>query len=541
MPEPPFWKRPPNLVSAVAVVLLLVAYVPPFGDMDYGILIRSGERIIHTGQLRPPESFSYTIAGTDIPDFEWLFELLVWGLWTAFGYGGLKLLKVLLVAATLGVLADRLRREGVAWYGIALLLLAAVVGTAGGWNLRPMFFTSLGLLLVSGWLHDHCTGRRPLTWWLPVVMLLWANLHPGVITGQGLLAGAIAWEWVNRRVRLNAPLSAAACRRLTLIGGLGLAATFVAPNPVERLLLPFRPELRHPVQRVIEEMQPLWEAALEPPHEYTGFYLMAAVVGLTVVLRFRQYRLWEVGLLAGLGLLANLAVRSAQDWLLIMLALGVPHLAALMGAWARAGRRRWWVVRLLKIDASCRRLFRSPALRFQWQWPAAALIVLAAVSLTPPLSRHMPVEESSNYPIRAADWIEAHGLPSGRPWRIFGRPDWGAYLVWRLGDRVRCYADTRTFCYPPEVFADSYYVPLLTEGWEARLDKVLAAGTDYFLLEKAGGHGNLWQRLRPHVHATLYDDDGWVLLSAAQVRRALRHIDRQAAAQHATRPPPAPR
>jgi hypothetical protein len=515
----------PNFFSVLFLVLLGVAYLPPFADMDYAMLIRSGERIVQTGQLRPAEGFSYTIAGKDVPDFEWLFEIIVWGLWTAFGYGGLKLFKVMLIGATLLLLAWRLRRQGVRGHGIVLTVLVAVVYLASGWNLRPMYVTSLGLLLVSGWLHDHCTGRRPLSWWLPVIMLLWANLHPGVITGQGLLAGAIAWEWLNRWLRLNTPLSAGACWRLTRIAGLGLAATFIAPNPIERLLAPFQPELRHPIQRVIIEMRPLWETVTAPPYEGLPVYALAALIGLTVVLRFRHYRLWEVGLLAGLGLLANLAIRSTQDWVLLLLASGVPHLAALLAQWAHEGRRRWWVARLLRLDASCRRLLLSPVFRCQWQWPAVTTVFLAVVSLTPPLSRLMPMQESDKYPIATAAWIESHGLPGKGPWHIFGRPDDGAYLIWRLGDRVRCYADTRSFCYPPEIFADSYYVPILGPDWRSRLKRVLTSGTDYLLLTTKGNQGRLWQALREQGVKPLHGESDWVLLSADEVRRGLHEGD----------------
>jgi hypothetical protein len=513
------------------IVLLGMVYVLPFGDMDYGILIRLGELIVRTGELRPPESFSYTIAGSDVPDFEWLFEVVLWGVWTGFGYGGLKLLKVLLVGATLLLLGLRLRREGVRWHGIALSLCVATLLLAAGWNLRPIFVTSIGLLLVSGWLHDHCAGRRPLPWALPAVMLLWANLHPGVITGQGLLAGAIAWEWLNRRVRLNTPLDLSACRRLTLVGGLGLAATFLSPAPVERLLCPFRPELRHPIQQVFIEMRPMWWTAVHPPYEGVAFYLLAAVFALTVVLRFRQYRLWEVGLLAGLFLLANLAIRSEQDFVLVTLALGVPHLAALLAQTARAARRRLWVARLLWFDGTCKRLLLSPAGRFQWQWPALAFGLLAAVSLFPPLSRQMPIQEASEYPARAVSWIEANGLPTPGPWRIFAGPDVGAYLVWRLGDQVRCYADTRGFCYPPALIEDTYYIPLLGHhdpGWRARLEKVLAGDTDYVLLSTTGGHGNLWHALAPWVRPLYPDDGSAVLLTSEEVRRGLRRLDQSA-------------
>src|SRR5262249_19513800 len=177
-------------------------------------------------------------------------------------------------------------------HGIALALGVAVAVLAPAWNLRPLYCTTIGLLLVSGFLHDHCTGRRPLTWWLPVVMLLWANLHPGVITGQGLLAGAIGWEWLNRRVRLNQPLDRPACWRRTLIGGLGLLATLASPGPLERLLYPFSPEVRHPIQRVFAEMQPLHRFILQPPYLTNLAYGVAAVVAVVVVLRFRRFRLW---------------------------------------------------------------------------------------------------------------------------------------------------------------------------------------------------------------------------------------------------------
>jgi hypothetical protein len=497
--------------------------------MDYGILVRIGEVIVRTGELRPPESFSYTINGTDVPDYEWLFEVIIWGLWTLFGYGGLKLLKVLLIGTTLFVLGWRLRREGFRAHGIFLTLALACLLTFPSWNLRPLFVTSIGLLLVSGWLHDHCTGRRPLTWWLPAVMLLWANLHPGVITGQGLLLGAIAWEWLNRWLKLNAPLSAAACWRLTLIGGLGLAATFVSPDPVGRLMVVFRPELRHPIQQIFIEMQPLHRWMLTHNGDGLQDYVLAAVVALTVVLRFRLYRLWEVALLTVLGLMASLAVRSVQDWVLIMLALGMPHLAALLAQAARAGRRRWWGYAYLRANRSCRDLLNSFLFRVQGHWLALAVGGVAAVSLTPPLCWYVPIGDNDGYPVHAADWIAADedDPTSERPWRIFSSPDDGAYLVWRLGDRIRCYCDTRGFCYPPEFIADSQYVLLMSEehNWRQRLQKVMDAGTEYYLLETQGGRGALWTVLRPHVGDPLYLDDKVALLTSEQVRRGLRQLD----------------
>jgi hypothetical protein len=531
MSRPPAWPPFPSLISLVIIALIAANYFNPFADLDYTWQVRTGERIVQTHSLRPAEAFTYTIAGRQVPDFESLYEVTLYGVWSAFGYGGLKLLRVLLVAAPLVLLGLRLRREGVGRHGIVLALGVAVAVLAPAWNLRPLYCTTIGLLLVSGFLHDHCTGRRPLTWWLPVVMLAWANLHPGVITGQGLLAGAIGWEWLNRRLRWNPPLDRPACRRLTLVVGLGLLATFLSPAPLERLVYPFSAEVRHPIQRVFAEMQPLHRFILQPPYMTNLAYVLAVVVAVTVVLRFRHYRLWEVALLVGLAGLANLAFRSLQDWVLVMVALGVPQLARLPRQLALSYRRlapevRWrgrgasLARAVLRVDRSCRRLLRSPLLRWQWAWPAAAVAVLAVLSLLPPVSRGMPIQDAPEWPTGAADWMAAHEVHG----RFFGPPDYGSYVTWRLGDRARCYTDTRGFFFTPELLEDSHYLPQALPGWQDRLRRVLDRGTDYFLLETNGARGELWRTLRPAVGEPLYLDERTVLLSRAQVETAAARL-----------------
>src|SRR3954468_10222714 len=103
----------PNGASVVLLAVLAVLYFSPFSDLDYTWQIRTGGEIVRTGELRPVENFSYTINGTRPPDFEWLYEVALWAVWQVFGYGGLKLLKTLLVLAPLVVVAWHLRRQGV--------------------------------------------------------------------------------------------------------------------------------------------------------------------------------------------------------------------------------------------------------------------------------------------------------------------------------------------------------------------------------------------------------------------------------------------
>jgi hypothetical protein len=513
----------PNAFSLLVILLLAALYVGAFADLDWTWQVRMGERIVQTGCPRLPDTFSYTIEGAITHDFEWLYEVLLWVAWSLFGLGGLKFLKVALVITPLFLVGRQLRREGVRWHGIALSLMAAFFVLSSAWNLRPLYCTTIGLLLTATMLHNHCAGKQPLSWWLPLVMLLWANLHPGVIAGLGLLCGAIAWEWLNQWLKWNEPLDRESLKRLTMIGGLGVAATFVSPDPIERLLYPFRPELAHPIMRIFVEMQPLPALAASAPLQIALIYVVCSFILATVLVRFRSYRLWELALLAGLALLANIAFRSAMDWFLVMLALGVPHLKELLAQAARQRPRGGRVTWLLRLDRKVKQTLTSPWFRLQPFWPGAALAALLVVSVIPPLSRNMPRQNASDWPVAALDHIAAMGL-SGR---FFGPPDYGSYIGWRLGERGRIYTDTRGFYFPPALLEDSHFIPQLGPDWRRRLERVLDEyHTDYFLLEATGARGALWHAIKVHVGTPVYVDEQAVLLSAEQVRRGVMERDK---------------
>jgi len=510
----------PNLFSVVCLILLAVNYFSPFGDLDYTWHIRTGQKILATGNVSPPDSFTYTIAGKVVPEFEGVYEVGLALIWQALGYGALKLLKTILVALPLVLLAIRLKQLSVPWHHVLAALVVAVLLLIPSWNLRPLYFTTLGLFLVTWMLQDHCKGRKPLPWYFPIVLFGWANLHPGVITGQGLIIGAIAWEWLNLVLRWNKCLDSAALKRLTLVGGLGLAVTFLSLHPLERLLLPFSAEVSHPVQRLFSEMRPTYTLLGDPQHASVWLiYIVTCLTAVSVVLRFRDYRLWEVALLLGVAALGNLAVRSLQDWTYIVLAVGVPHCSALLRQWtARPAAARSLGSRLLgRADRSWKRIAFSRAFRPKLAWPAFGCALLALVSCIPAISRGMPRQDAEEWPTAALAWIDQQGIAG----RFFASPDYGSYIEWKLGDRGQAYTDTRGFFFAGALLEDSLLLPQLVPGWENRMQRVLGKGTDYLLLEVTGPRGQLWERLQPRVGQPLYVDGKTVLLSAGQVRQAL--------------------
>jgi hypothetical protein len=206
-----------------------------------------------------------------------------------------------------------------------------------------------------------------------------------------------------------------------------------------------------------------------------------------------------------------------------MLALGVPHMAALVRDAARVNRRRVWATLLLRADRACKRTFNGDLLRPQPLWPAMGASALLLISLIPPVSRQIPIQDASDWPADAIARIEQLGIQG----RFFAPPNYGSYLTWRLGDRAKSYVDTRGFFFPPELIEDSHFLPQLTDDWRPRLDRVLDTyHTDYFLLETQGPRGQLWRAIKSHTGSPLFVDDETVLLTASQVRKGIERWDR---------------
>jgi hypothetical protein len=126
-------------------------------------------------------------------DLNWIYDLVIYGLYVAFGGPGLVLIKALLVAAT-GLIVLRLCLVKESWriagFGTALALLALGTRLPLLPSTISCFLLAVALLLlelraaipghsVSGWLPP---------WPLLVLFILWANLDSWFVVGLGVVA-----------------------------------------------------------------------------------------------------------------------------------------------------------------------------------------------------------------------------------------------------------------------------------------------------------------------------------------------------------------
>ena len=170
--------------------------------------------------------------------WEWLYDLLIAGIYQWLGLNGVVFFTAVVIAATFAlVLRLALRRGSTLPVAVILLLLAVGASTIHffarphvlSWLLTVIWFQLLDSSETASETAANAEHDRRL-FWLPVIMLFWTNLHGGFLLGIALcgiylIAGLIQYlSDKEDRQKIGPGL-----KRLAVASLLSLLATFVNP------------------------------------------------------------------------------------------------------------------------------------------------------------------------------------------------------------------------------------------------------------------------------------------------------------------------
>lgn len=252
------------MATLLFVAIALAALLMP-AQNDTWWQLRAGREIWLAGHVLLHDTFSHTVYGAYWPNHEWLSQVLFYGCYAA---GGMPLVTIVSATAVTAAWLLVWRLTPGSTRSRFLLTSLAVVSASTIWSPRPQVL-SLVLLALTVSLLRH---RRFV--WLPMVFLVWANLHGAVVMGVLALAAAlIAAAIENGRSVRSLAFAGAGCLLATLATPLGV--TFWSEIP-----------------RSLARIRQLGIAEWAPPHLTTPsllpFWLMAAALLGLMVLRGRE-------------------------------------------------------------------------------------------------------------------------------------------------------------------------------------------------------------------------------------------------------------
>ena len=441
------------LTLAVVFGLLLVYTARSHYEIDVFWHVRTGEWIVQHGTLPAVDTFSAVAPDRPWTPFQWLYEVLVYGLDEL---GGLTLLRwshavlYLVGFALLYLAVRRVLRPVPALF----VLLFLIVLLEDRFRVRPEVFNLLFLavllpVLFGSWRTIGWRGRLG----VGAVAWLWANIHAGgallvPVTLGGILAGsafrlavtpAVApaggegggW-WARRdparrdEVRRALVLSAVAVLPMLVMPGfLKGVYTAVSMYDASQTLIP---EWRPPTAY----FDLLGERGV-PHYLVCGFapYVVMVVYGVTTVVRVlrRQIASLPWAEIAMAALLLYLSQRSLRFVFLAIVPVVflLRDLAARVAAAPAVWPRRAVVAALALASAGC--------FAVSWHYN----IVVQRGSLGAAIERLGDELEPSRFPVEATEFLREAQVEGG----ILHLSKWGGYLLYYLWPRCSVFSDGR--------------------------------------------------------------------------------------------------
>jgi len=212
----------PELWLFLAVALpVLASLIAPLPTVDLAYQLRAGADVLAGRGIPTVDTWTFTAAGQPWLDQQWGAQAVLAAVHGATGWSGLAILRAALVGlyAFLVLLAIHRRAPGSSGRGSAILVIAAFIVTSPALALRPQLLAMVAFAVTLVLL----AGRREhprIAWLVPVVAIVWANLHGSFIVAPVLVG--FAWlEDIGERSSRAGPTF--------IVGLLTVVATLVTP------------------------------------------------------------------------------------------------------------------------------------------------------------------------------------------------------------------------------------------------------------------------------------------------------------------------
>ena len=399
------------------------------------------------------------------PDLPW--NASSWGyevvLALAYKLVGLRAIPILLMGlkVALAAVTFLLARIGRTNFWTAVVLSAIAQYVLSDLHALPsvlsILFFGIELLVL---LHTRRSGTLRYLFWLPLLFVLWANLHLQFVMGLLLLglflvalflerwARALRVNWISDRIR---PLPIA---KVGAIAGLSLLGTFLTPYSFHLLPAVLKTLYSDVSLHYFAEMHAM---SFRRPQEFVLMLLvMAAFFALG---RKRSLQAFELIALLAATVLAFRIPRDA--WIAVLAAVGV------------LSEGFQWQGSQPEPQSS---------LPVRWEQPVAAVL---AIMIFIPAAIRLPNQSaimnrvSQVFPVKACDFLRETHLPEP----LFNAYPWGGFLTWYM-PQYPVAVDGRVELYGDEILTRYFKVM----GGDERLDvDPKVAGAHTLLLERQSG------------------------------------------------------
>ncbi len=456
-------------------------------NTDLGFILKTGQYIWEHHEIPHNDIFSFSAPGVDWIAHYWLTGVLFYGIFLLGGYLGLKISVALVAALTFFFVIKRFGLYSKDYPLFLILFYPLTFFSFEFWNVRGENFSNLFLAILL-YLIDQWRFKKSkwALYLIPLLSMLWANMHGGVLLGLAILgfwAAVSLYEahFALSKIKIQASVFVAACLA-------SLLNPFGYKSPLLLFLLN---------SKGISEFDSLFAFVFgHAPNllRYIAFGIMVFAAGFLI---WRQYSLWkrgrsfgklfDIGLVSVAFLMPLMSIRYMVFLPLIALPFVIGELSSFLTE-------------------------RFPNQDRENLFKAAVGVGLILIVLRLPFVLSEPDVNTAAIPVAATDFIKNANVPEP----LFNNLENGGWLIWKLWPERKVFIDGRSDIYKYGVYDDYLDIRSMSNGWVNLVNEKYKFNS--FLLsyrlskETEIPVSNLMNKLNDLGFRLIYWDDNYIIL-----------------------------
>jgi len=359
-------------------------------DPDFGWHVRMGELIQKSG-IPKTDPFSYTMPSYPFVDYEWFINILLANL---HHISGTVVLSFLFSSVAICAIGLQIFGTPKKWH--VLLLLLACISVVPFVGIRPQLFSWLFLSILTYLAFDKKRWNK-FKFFLPLLFLLWVNIHGGFIIGLIVVFITVLADFIRlRKIALKDIVITLLCAFSIMVNPYGIHL------PIEVLKISLDRDLHWTITE--------WMPAFFSPNIILWIYV---VLNCLFVARYKnKLSLLEIVLFFLFLVMGLSSIRHMPLFVIVSL----PIIGKCL---------EWFKNDAIKTKDGIVRIKKAHTILLGIVVFGGILISVLNVYTS------LHVREGTYYPKDAVSYLQTHKPQQN----VFSIYNWGGYLIWKLPEK----------------------------------------------------------------------------------------------------------